>query len=148
MTSAAPANRETGKAYSWKTPRSLGLTLAIASAAFSFAVATASAALSRAPAILSAALSRAPAIASAALPRAVAIASVALSRAAATASPARSARLRMSSTMGCRVAMVGAQAWQWLGWEAAAQFAAAVLLWCRPATAIQDSLEVSFGVDA
>ena len=43
MTRAAPATTATGKAHSWKTPRSFGLTLAIASAAFSFALAIASA---------------------------------------------------------------------------------------------------------
>src|SRR5438045_2551516 len=79
-TSAAPATTATGNAYSWKTPRSRGLTLAIASAAFS-----------RAVAIASLALSRAVAIASPAPPRAVAIASLALSRAVALASPTRAA---------------------------------------------------------
>src|SRR4051812_29248347 len=83
-TRTTPARTATGKAHSWKTPRSFGLTLAIASAAFSLAVATASAAFSRAVAIASAAFSRALAMASAAFPRAFAIASAAFPRAATT----------------------------------------------------------------
>src|SRR4051795_5793031 len=77
-TRTTPARTATGKAHSWKTPRSFGLTFAIASAAFSLAVATASAAFSRAVAIASAAFSRALAIASAAFPRAATAFSLAL----------------------------------------------------------------------
>src|SRR6266516_4768137 len=124
-TRAAPARTETGKAHSWKTPRSFGLTFAIASLAFSRAVAIASVAFPRAVAIASMAPSRACAAAAEAFSRAVAI-----------ASPARSACLRRSSTIATQGNHPGRSVGrEWPGGEVAAPAAAQAFESRRPAEA-------------
>src|SRR6478735_7530531 len=86
--SAAPSTSEAKKAHWWETPRSFGLTSAIASAVASLA------AVARSPTASLAALARSPIASLAAAAR-----SPIASRAALARSPIRSAPLRKSSTM-------------------------------------------------